>query len=90
MAERTEQVWTQIEIDNRRYFLHADQDVDKVKSMIEAAVVAAPAFVTITGVEQTISVLVQPTTRVVIAHDHYSHAEPDDSPPVSPYEDWEF
>ncbi|WP_157538161.1 hypothetical protein [Microbacterium sp. Root280D1] len=81
-------MWTEIEIDSRRFFLQADQDVDQVKSMIEAAVAAAPTFVTFHGIEQTISVLVQPTTRVVISHDHYTRVEPDDSPPHSPYEDW--
>ncbi len=83
-------MWTQIEIDNRQYLLHPDQDVEEVKSAIATAATSAPAFVSLSGIEQTISVLVQPTTHVVVLHGDREHRELLDYEPEESYNDWEL
>ncbi|KRD50571.1 hypothetical protein SOM10_13760 [Microbacterium sp. CFBP9023] len=87
---------TNIEIDGRNFVLRDDRPLRQVMDEIEAAASAAPTFITLSGDDRSISVLIRPTTRVVIsvekaAHvDTTGHIEPDHASWDLPFEDWEM
>lgn len=59
-------VRTRIEIDGRDFELGPGQDVNEIMSRIKAAAGSPPEFVSLFGDNHTASVLIQPTTRVVV------------------------
>lgn len=87
---------TSIEIDGRNFVLSDDRPLRQVMDEIEAAASAAPTFVTLSGEERSISVLIRPTTRVVISVDGPGRAqdaartEPDRGAWDLPFDDWEL
>jgi hypothetical protein len=83
-------VGTHIEIDGRNFLLRDDQPLRMVMAEIEAAASSAPAFVTLPGDGQSISVLIRSTTRVVISVEKPGHVEPDHGPGDFPFDDWEL
>jgi hypothetical protein len=72
MTEETEHTSARIEIDGRSYVLDADQDLNDVMSVIATAAGGPPSFVTIRSLGQTINVLIQPATRVILYRQHRS------------------
>ncbi|WP_311257171.1 hypothetical protein [Microbacterium sp. WCS2018Hpa-9] len=75
MTGETEHTSARIEIDERSYVLDADQDLDDVMSVIATAAGGQPSFVTIRSIGQTINVLIQPTTQVILYRQHRSQLE---------------
>jgi hypothetical protein len=75
MTGETEHTSARIEIDERSYVLDADQDLDDVMSVITTAAGGPPSFVTIRSLGQTINVLIQPTTQVILYREHQSQIE---------------
>jgi hypothetical protein len=83
-------VSTHIEIDGRNILLRDDQPLSEVMARIEEAASAPPAFVTLAGMDQTVSVLIRSTTRVMIAVEKPGHFEPDRGPWELPFSEWEL
>lgn len=83
-------VRTRIEIDGRGFVLGAGQDVNEVMSQIKAAAVSPPEFVSLSGDNHTASVLIQPTTRVVVVVEEDVVGATELAPPEGVADDWEF
>ncbi len=87
---------TNIEIDGRNFVLRDDRPLRQVMDEIEAAASAAPTFITLAGEDRRISVLIRPTTRVVISVekaapvDTTRRVEPDHASWDLPFEEWEL
>lgn len=83
-------VRTRIEIDGRDFVLGPGQDVNEVLSQIKAAAVSPPEFVSFSGDNHTASVLIQPTTRVVVVMEEDVVGATELDPPGRAANDWEF
>lgn len=90
LQRKGRRVTTHIEIDGRSFPLGTDQDLVAVMAQIEAAAADPPAFVTLVGDREAISVLIRPTTRVVISKVLAGHAEAEQPPWGVPWDDWEM
>lgn len=81
---------TQIAIDGQTYVLGASRDLVDVMSQIEAAAASPPAFVDLSDGDHLISVLILPTTRVVVSVAHEAGPDSEAMFPVDQVSDWDM
>lgn len=89
MTGRQEQRRVLVHIDGTPYAL-GDRDLVDLMTAIEAAVSTPGAFVDLTHGDRLVSVLITPTSRVVITVDLDAPTDPDSFFPTSPITDWEM
>lgn len=83
-------VRTRIEIDGRDFELGPGQDVNEIMSRIKAAAGSPPEFVSLFGANHAASVLIQPTTRVVVVVENDVVGDTELVAPEGLERDWDY
>ncbi|CAN7155283.1 hypothetical protein LJR044_002517 [Microbacterium foliorum] len=80
---------TQIAIDDQTYVLGVDRDLNEVMGQIEEAAGSSPAFVDLSSGDRRVSVLIVPTTRVVVSTTPEPWEQSEAMFPNSQVNDWD-
>jgi hypothetical protein len=99
MSESSDEVRARITIDGQEFAISPDRDLVDLMQQLETAAGSRAAFVHIHGGDESISVLVTPHSKIVLAVDHIGAVTPEDEAPftATPEErpftanaDWEY
>lgn len=83
MSESSDEIRARITIDGREFAIRPDRDLVDLMQQLESAAGSRAAFVHIRGGDESISVLVTPHSKIILAVDHIGAAKPENKQPFS-------